>query len=556
MREEALRRQLEAAQAEIETLQQELAETNHEVMALTVDLEKRVDERTAELREEIEERKRVEQALRQSEERFRVVMKASPIVMAITDRDLRYVWIENPHRDFDAESVIGKRDDELADNEATRRFMDVKRRVLEEEKGIRTEITFPLSEGTVTYDVTAEPLHDPEGNVIGVTTASLDITRRRQAEIALKQYSEHLEDMVEKRTQELEAAHQRIKEALTLNRAIITASPLGITAYDASCTCILANEAISEILEKPREEILDNDFRNITEWETSGMRQAAEEVLATGEFLRLNMRRTLASGKEVWLEHRFHPFEIEGKRHLLVVTDDVTARRMMHERMIRQEKLATLGQLSGSVSHELRNPLGAIKNAAYFLTLAVDSPDPDVQESLEILEREVNRSEVIISTLLNFARAEPPAFQPVNLNQLLKERTLQNEIPKSVHVVHHLDDEIPDVPADPNQLRRVFGNLIDNAVEAMPDGGQLTVVTAPKGDDAVAISITDTGEGISRANQAKIFEPLFTTKTEGIGLGLAMADSLIRGHGGTITVKSEEGEGSTFTVVLPIEQGG
>jgi signal transduction histidine kinase len=125
-----------------------------------------------------------------------------------------------------------------------------------------------------------------------------------------------------------------------------------------------------------------------------------------------------------------------------------------------------------------------------------------------------------------------------------------------VHVVHHLDDEIPDVPADPNQLRRVFGNLIDNAVEAMPDGGQLTIVTAPKGDDAVAISITDTGEGISRANQAKIFEPLFTTKTEGIGLGLAMADSLIRGHGGTITVKSEEGEGSTFTVVLPIEQGG
>ena len=554
MDEEELRRQLKAAQASIETLQQELTETNREVMALTLDLEQRVEERTAELREEIEERKQVEHALRQSEERFRVVMKASPIVMAIADRELRYVWIENPHEDFDADAVIGKRDDELADTEGNRQLMQLKRQVIEQEKGARTEITFPLLEGPVTYDVTAEPLRDPDGRVIGVTTASLDITQRIQAEIALKQYSNRLEEMVEERTQDLEAAHQRVREALTLNRAIITTSPLGITAYDAAGDCILANETLARILEKPREEILAGNFLTLERWRSSGMLDAAEQTLATEEATRIATQMTTSSGKDRWLEHRFHPFELDDERHLLVVTDDVTERREMQARMIRQEKLATLGQLSGSVSHELRNPLGAIKNAAYFLKLVIDSPDPDVQESLEILEREVDRSEAIISTLLRFARAEPPNFKSVDINRLLQEKTVQGDIPETVDLMYRLADDVPDVSADINQLRRVFGNLISNAVEAMPDGGQLTVATTKTDDEAVTITVTDTGEGISPANQTRIFEPLFTTKAQGIGLGLAMVDSLVRGHGGAIGVKSKEGEGSTFTVVLPIDQ--
>ena len=128
------------------------------------------------------ERKQAQEVLEESEERFRVVMKGSSIIVSITNRELRYVWIQNSHPDFDPEAVIGKRDDELADNEGTQQLMQLKQQVIEREVGTRTEITFLLSTGSLTYDVTAEPLRDTSGRVIGVTTVALDITERKRAE--------------------------------------------------------------------------------------------------------------------------------------------------------------------------------------------------------------------------------------------------------------------------------------------------------------------------------------------------------------------------------------
>jgi signal transduction histidine kinase len=224
--------------------------------------------------------------------------------------------------------------------------------------------------------------------------------------------------------------------------------------------------------------------------------------------------------------------------------------RDAQEELIRKEKLATLGQLAGGVSHELRNPLGAIKNAAYFLNMAIAEPEPEVKETLEILEKEVGTSDRIISGLLDFARPKAPVREKLDINQLIKEALSRTAVPENIRVVSKLDETAPNILADQDQLERVFGNLVLNGIQAMPEGGELTVESTISDPDWVTVSFTDTGVGIPE-ELGKVFEPLFTTKAKGIGLGLALSRVLVEEHGGTIGVESEVGKGSTFKVRLP-----
>jgi signal transduction histidine kinase len=203
------------------------------------------------------------------------------------------------------------------------------------------------------------------------------------------------------------------------------------------------------------------------------------------------------------------------------------------------------------VSHELRNPLGAIKNAAYFLNMAVEAPDGDVQEALDILEREVDRSEGVIKGLLDYARSEPPTRRDVSVNGLLREAVARADVPPTTEVVANLDEDLPVIRGDPDQLQEVFFNIAQNGIQAMPDGGRLTI-ESHSSDGSVEVSMSDTGVGIPPHYLEKIFEPLFTTKTQGIGLGLAIVKTLVEGHHGSIAVESEVGEGTTFTVTLPL----
>jgi len=226
------------------------------------------------------------------------------------------------------------------------------------------------------------------------------------------------------------------------------------------------------------------------------------------------------------------------------------------EELVRKERLAVLGQLAGGVSHELRNPLGAIKNAAYLINMVIEHPEPEVKESLEMINREVAKSDRIITSILDYARPKPPAVQAVNVNQLLGDALSPGIVPDNIETVIRLDESLPLVMADPEQMARVFSNLILNAVQAMPEGGRLTVSSAAA-DDKVAVSVEDSGAGIPKENLDKIFEPLFSTRAKGIGLGLAIARDMMERNGGNIEVHSEEGKGSTFTVKLPLagEQG-
>jgi PAS domain S-box-containing protein len=226
------------------------------------------------------------------------------------------------------------------------------------------------------------------------------------------------------------------------------------------------------------------------------------------------------------------------------------------QQLVRREKLAVLGQLAGGVGHELRNPLGAIKNAVYFIKLVLKDPAPEVKETLEILGQEVDRSERIISDLLDFARPKPLTRRKVDLHTVVREALSRTVVPDNVKIVDQLDQAPPIILADPGQLEQVFDNLILNAIQAMPGGGRLTIKAETENEDWVSVSFCDDGVGISEENLRKIFEPLFTTKAKGIGLGLALVKTLVEAHGGAVEVQSEAGKGSNFVVRLPLNTKG
>lgn len=265
--------------------------------------------------------------------------------------------------------------------------------------------------------------------------------------------------------------------------------------------------------------------------------------------------RSLGTMQDITERKRAEEELAKHREHLEELVKERTKElRDAQERLVRSEKLALLGQLAGGVGHELRNPLGSIKNAAYFLKMALEKPEPEVKETLEILNKEVATSEHIISSLLDFARPKPPTRQKVEINHLLQEALSRTNVPEKIKVVSKLDESLPQILADPEQLGQVFRNLILNAIQAMPDGGQLEISSEVSTSAQVAISFADTGVGIPEDNLEKLFEPLFTTKAKGIGLGLAITKTLVEGHKGTIEVQSKLGKGSIFTVRLPLEE--
>lgn len=224
------------------------------------------------------------------------------------------------------------------------------------------------------------------------------------------------------------------------------------------------------------------------------------------------------------------------------------------QQLVQAERLAAVGRLAASVAHELRNPLTIMRNAIYFLDRLVSSGteySPDtIRRYLSKLDLEVERQLKIINDLLFFSRDRPRNIEEVDLNALLLETLLRVPMPESVRVIKRLEPSLPQIRADADQLQQVFVNLITNAVQAMRQGGTLTVATASE-DESVVAEITDTGVGISKQHLEKLFEPFFTTKESGIGLGLAVTKSLVEGHGGNISVTSKEGEGTSFFVELP-----
>ncbi len=238
--------------------------------------------------------------------------------------------------------------------------------------------------------------------------------------------------------------------------------------------------------------------------------------------------------------------------------DEVDSRtkdlEQVQEKLIRSERLAAVGELASGVGHELRNPLNVIRNCVYLLNMAVtEKGDEESLNTLKVLDKQVDIANKIVTDLLDFTRIKPPSLTKINLSNLINESLSWVTIPKNVTVTANLNGNSLQIKIDAEQISRVFTNIISNAIQAMNGKGELKIDTGVE-DSLVWTRFTDTGCGIPEENLEKIFEPLFTTKPKGIGLGLAITKRLVEQNGGKIEVASQTGEGATFTVKLPLEK--
>ena len=225
--------------------------------------------------------------------------------------------------------------------------------------------------------------------------------------------------------------------------------------------------------------------------------------------------------------------------------------------LVRMEKLAAIGQLSGGVAHDLRTPLNVIQNSVYMLNKWLSS-HPEVTSIEKITKHvttigaQVSRANNVITDMLDFARMTPPALNPVSIFKVIDDCLSTVDGPRNVEVVKDYERRMPEVMVDEDMVRRVFINVITNAHEAMPAGGRLTISTRT-GDGYAEIEFEDTGAGISHEDLSRIFDPLFTTKGKGTGLGLAVCRQVMEKHGGSINASSTPQGATTFTVRLPME---
>jgi two-component system NtrC family sensor kinase len=230
----------------------------------------------------------------------------------------------------------------------------------------------------------------------------------------------------------------------------------------------------------------------------------------------------------------------------------------MQAQLVQSAKLASMGELVAGIAHEINNPLGGI---LMFSSLAAKTPElpPQVKENLEVVVSETRRCAKIVRGLLEFSRESIPEKRPDSINRIIKQTlrlVAQQTLFQDIEMRCHYDEELPDISLDPDQVQQVFFNMFINAAQAMHEGGVLEIST--RLDDkkpAVRIEVADNGQGIRREDLNKVFDPFFSTKSKkGFGLGLSISYGIINNHGGKISVQSEVGKGTTFTVLLPLDE--
>jgi signal transduction histidine kinase len=283
---------------------------------------------------------------------------------------------------------------------------------------------------------------------------------------------------------------------------------------------------------------------------TSELKEANDELLKMKSALEIKVNERTKD-----LEEKISELNRSQLAMLYMIEDmNETSRQLKatQEELIRKERFAILGEFSGNISHELRNPLGVIDSSIYYLQMRLTDKDEKVHQHLDRISSSVKGATTIIENLLNLTRMNNPILIRYNLTSLLNDCIETCIIPDTVKVIKEFSEKEILIKAEKEQMRMAIDNLIKNAVSAMNEIGTLTIMTSTTENMEAEISFLDTGTGINPDHLNQVFLPLFTTKAKGIGLGLSITKMIVENHKGKISVTAEPGKGAKFIIRIPI----
>lgn len=382
----------------------------------------------------------------------------------------------------------------------------------------------------------------------------------------LKQYSTQLEELVAQRTKELAVSEQKY-------RGLFDNASDGVAVYDRAGIIINVNKKFCEQHGFPVDALIGT---NIRVFETGSDEREKEErihLIADGETLIYEAKHLRRNGDAILLEISAKALHIDGNTYIQAFHRDISDKKRLQEQLFQSQKMDSIGMLAGGLAHDFNNIISAIIGHIELLAMQ-DNLDANTRKRLSIIESSSRRASKMISRLLRFARKGAIDMQLVELNAIVRDtydlisKTLSV---KNAEVILELDETIPALMGDANQIEQVIMNLLVNAGDAIPSGGVITVKTAARQigrEEAsvihplltpghyVILTVSDTGTGIPDDIRDMIFDPFFTTKEQGkgTGLGLAMVYGIVKEHKGVITVTSLPGKATTFTVYLPASQ--
>jgi len=531
---------------------------------------------------DVTEIKKVQEKIRESEEKYRVLVESAADAIFTLDEAGNFLSANQEAAKAlrkTPEEMIGKNMYDLFPKDIADLQMRKVKAVFQTGNPLLAEETLTQTKlGLRWYSTTIMPVRDSNGKIIYAMAISRDITERKKMEEKLRQYSEHLEELVQKRTEELLESEKRYSVLVEEASDGVVMIQDGKTIFANKKALEIVGYSRDELIDLPPEKLIDKKYLKFVKEEYD--RTIRREITPSPSEAELITK----TGERIPVEGSPALIHYQGRPAVIIIWRDIRERKRMEEERLKLEKLAAVGELATMVGHDLRNPLQAITNAVYILknsTMTVNSalvseeyeevrnllPEPIVSEisqwienlleennkTINTIDESIKYANKIVSDLQDFARTKEPELAEADLESLIQETLSDISIPENIKVSIIHSQHTSKLYIDPNQIRRVFTNLTTNAIEAMPNGGKFTISTSLKNGFA-SIKFQDTGVGIPKENMKKLFIPFFTTRAKGMGMGLPICKKFVEMHGGTIQVESEEGKGSTFTVKLPIQQ--
>jgi PAS domain S-box-containing protein len=405
-------------------------------------------------------------------------------------------------------------------------------------------------------------LEDPQGTAAGFLATTHDVTAQKEAEAErdrlldeIRGYSERLEGMVARRTVALQASQARLQ-------AIFDGAAIGIALTDVKGRILECNPALEAMLGYQDGELCGLTFTEITHPQDVTAAVASFQELVSGkrQGYRLDKRYVRRDGDVIWARLTVSLLQSgQGAGFAIGLIEDITEQKKIRDALLKTEKLAIAGQLGASLAHEINNPLQSVIGC---LGLAEKNlaEGADVSRYIHVARQELRRAAGIVAQLRDLHRlSEPESKQPTDLDALLEEVLLlcKKKCEEcKIKAIWHGAGDLPPIPVVQNRMRQVFLNLILNALDATSEGGQVavtTVQTAASETEPAGVRITfaDSGSGIADDYLPHLFEPFYSTKPQGLGLGLYITHEIVKAHGGRIDVSSRLGEGTAFSVWLP-----